>query len=1022
MSIEIESDILAKELNQGIVPLGVPKAYQYDAALVEAARSAVNQGLNDVADAGATAKADVNALGDKILAQMKHGYGYPFTAATAAAMADTTKIYVYTGSETGYTNGNWYYWNGTAWTSGGVYNATALETDKTLTVSGAAADAKILGDRLGKPFYETVFETKYFTSMGDVSGNVGTEITINRTLKYWAFIKLPCVPKTKYLARLRRAPNAGITGYCYFTDSNLVILDKSQIGGTSEADTIEKIVEAPSNAAFVFFKTYENVDHIEYGEIIEYGENSIYDNLLKTKKITDSEISYSLTETSAIFSSGLATVQNDDVYKIGKKVLVASSSVWNYATINCSAGESYAISIVRAPNFRRTYCLFTDGNGVIVKEVITGVSSGDRTTHIVDVPANAVKMYINTYEQGNIKFSRIEKAVPISIAGNGGYTNVCTTKDFVQGALGDNTNIGNTLTIDTQLSYWQHTAINCTPGKFYAVTVKRAPNATVGCYCVFVNDSLTILGAYIDSVPYEDVVEDYIVKAPIGATRLYVKTYEYTNTTNRIAKIQELKLESISKKINELNRIVGDGFYTISSANIGTFSTGIAGGGGSPIGKKVTIDTSLTYWKYAVIECSQQLKYAISIERASNICIQYVLFADENDIIISAPITGVMIGDVFEGYVDVPEKAVKMYVNCYALNYYPARIHTVNIMSMHDKIKAGDVGGMPSYYVNHIKDKTTSIINNSGYSNGCNFVFATDLHFHYNQLNSKYLIKYILDNSSVPFALFGGDYPSAFGTESDCKKTGDTLLSYMGYIGENRVFTVRGNHDFTIKASSDASDTSGYTSPFGVTYGYLLRRTEINNHTIKNGRLYYYIDIPASKTRIIMLDSTDTQSNNTSEAWGVYFTVSQPQVDWLLNEALNVEGMNIIFISHVPADPTLNSYHNSQDVIHKIAIALKNKRNLSYSNGAVTAVKDFTGTTNNFICHITGHSHHDESHVDDNVLSITTTCDAAYGDDGHGTVRDTITEQAFDTFCIDYDNNTIKAIRVGRGNDRSWTY
>ncbi len=146
MSIEIKSDILAKELNQGIVPLGVPKAYQYDAALVEAARAAVNQGLDDVAEAGATATININTLGDKILAQMKHGYGYPFTAATAAAMTDTAKIYVYTGSEAGYTNGNWYYWNGTAWTSGGVYNATALETDKTLTVSGAAADALSAGE------------------------------------------------------------------------------------------------------------------------------------------------------------------------------------------------------------------------------------------------------------------------------------------------------------------------------------------------------------------------------------------------------------------------------------------------------------------------------------------------------------------------------------------------------------------------------------------------------------------------------------------------------------------------------------------------------------------------------------------------------------------------------------------------------------------------------------------------------------------------------------------------------------
>ena len=179
MSIEIKSDILAKELNQGIVPLGVPKAYQYDAALVEAARAAVNQGIDDVAEAGDTAKAaveaqgtasvnavsaqeqaskaDVNALGDKILAQMKHGYGYPFTAATAAAMTDTAKIYVYTGAETGYTNGNWYYWNGTAWVSGGVYNATALETDKTLSVSGAAADAYTVGNYVSISKKRSVF-------------------------------------------------------------------------------------------------------------------------------------------------------------------------------------------------------------------------------------------------------------------------------------------------------------------------------------------------------------------------------------------------------------------------------------------------------------------------------------------------------------------------------------------------------------------------------------------------------------------------------------------------------------------------------------------------------------------------------------------------------------------------------------------------------------------------------------------------------------------------------------------------
>lgn len=72
--------------------------------------------------------------------------GSPLTASTVAEMADTSKVYVYVGSESGYTNGNWYYYNGSAWVSGGVYNAVAVVTDPTLTQAGVPADAKATGD------------------------------------------------------------------------------------------------------------------------------------------------------------------------------------------------------------------------------------------------------------------------------------------------------------------------------------------------------------------------------------------------------------------------------------------------------------------------------------------------------------------------------------------------------------------------------------------------------------------------------------------------------------------------------------------------------------------------------------------------------------------------------------------------------------------------------------------------------------------------------------------------------------
>ena len=95
----------------------------------------IEQGIYDAQEKADAVEAMLNAL------QARE------EAATAAAMTDTSKVYIYTGSEAGYTFGDWYYYNGSAWVSGGAYNSTAVNTDTTLLVQGAPADAKAVGDR-----------------------------------------------------------------------------------------------------------------------------------------------------------------------------------------------------------------------------------------------------------------------------------------------------------------------------------------------------------------------------------------------------------------------------------------------------------------------------------------------------------------------------------------------------------------------------------------------------------------------------------------------------------------------------------------------------------------------------------------------------------------------------------------------------------------------------------------------------------------------------------------------------------
>ena len=85
---------------------------------------------------------------ENTVAEIRSAVGSPLVASTVAEMTDTEKVYVYVGSETGYTAGNWYYYDGAAWTSGGVYNSTAFETDDTLSIAGMAADAKATGNEI----------------------------------------------------------------------------------------------------------------------------------------------------------------------------------------------------------------------------------------------------------------------------------------------------------------------------------------------------------------------------------------------------------------------------------------------------------------------------------------------------------------------------------------------------------------------------------------------------------------------------------------------------------------------------------------------------------------------------------------------------------------------------------------------------------------------------------------------------------------------------------------------------------
>lgn len=69
-------------------------------------------------------------------AASQYALGAPLVALSASDMTDHDQVYLYEGSEQGYTAGDYYYWSGSAWVSGGEYGAGGSMTiDTTISTS-----------------------------------------------------------------------------------------------------------------------------------------------------------------------------------------------------------------------------------------------------------------------------------------------------------------------------------------------------------------------------------------------------------------------------------------------------------------------------------------------------------------------------------------------------------------------------------------------------------------------------------------------------------------------------------------------------------------------------------------------------------------------------------------------------------------------------------------------------------------------------------------------------------------------
>ena len=278
-------------------------------------------------------------------------------------------------------------------------------------------------------------------------------------------------------------------------------------------------------------------------------------------------------------------------------------------------------------------------------------------------------------------------------------------------------------------------------------------------------------------------------------------------------------------------------------------------------------------------------------------------------------------------------------------------------------------------------------------------------------------MKYILDKTNVPFCIFGGDVIGAFGSKETLLSEVDNWCEWVEYVG--KVYQIRGNHDYTIKTSSE--ENTGYTESETFTYDHIMNNNE--SDITGTSDMYYMLDDDIHKIRFIFINGYQNITSG-EVPFGVQPLIDQNQHNWIIERIKEVENYHFIIITH--SCPNGNIAGGGAGAgLPAIASAINNKSIAKYDNENIDVHidEDFTNTTNDIICFISGHNHRDDSDIKDGVLYITTTCDATYNNDPL-VIRTsgTVSEQAFDVFTIDIENRIIKTVRFGGGSNRTWKY
>lgn len=320
---------------------------------------------------------------------------------------------------------------------------------------------------------------------------------------------------------------------------------------------------------------------------------------------------------------------------------------------------------------------------------------------------------------------------------------------------------------------------------------------------------------------------------------------------------------------------------------------------------------------------------------------------------------------------------------------------------------------LPDYYFPYIDNKIDEINNLIVDNDGDSFIFLTDVHWGNNAKKSNAIIDYIRNKTGINKIIFGGDIITAYGSKETMMNQNYEFNQYFNNFQLFKDwFPIVGNHDFTIRFNSESEDGSTLNSL--QTFNLIFSNLE-SYITINKEEMCYFVDNNTEKIRYIFINTQDGPIK-TDVGWGLTYDVSQSQLNWLTNKALNTD-YSIIVIGHIPIGEEMPTYPQNLELVRKTFEAFNNRENLDLTLNEKTVTKDFTNSAGKILFYLSGHNHRDRNFEANNLKHISCGCDALYKDDIYERTPNTISEQIISVFIVD-KKEKINLVRIGAGENR----